>query len=424
MTVRLTKIENGLTVVTDSMPHLETAALGLWVNCGARHEGESVMGVAHMLEHMAFKGTARRTARQIAEEIEAVGGDLNAYTGREVTAYHARVLKSDVALAADIISDITLNPAFDEGELAHERHVVIQEIGQTRDTPGDLIFEYLQEVCFPDQPMGWPILGTETTVSNLSPHTLSAFMRANYFADEMILAAAGAVTHEQVVDLGHKNFLKLPSGTASAAEPARFVGGEKRENGSLEQAHLAFAFPGVASADPDVFTAQVFTTALGGGMSSRLFQEAREKRGLCYAIYAFLNTFRDGGMIGVYAGTSERDASEIAPIVAGEITAMASNATEKEIARARAQLKASLLMSLESPHHRCEQMAGQLFVFGRVLGLDELIARIDAVDVAAVRRFAERICTGGASALAALGPVSRLESLDTFAARFGRVKAA
>ncbi|MGQ0741759.1 MAG: M16 family metallopeptidase [Alphaproteobacteria bacterium] len=424
MTVQLTKIENGLTVVTDVMPHLETAALGLWVNCGARQESERVMGVAHMLEHMAFKGTARRTAKQIAEEIEAVGGDLNAYTGREVTAYHARVLKSDVALAADIISDILLNPAFDETELARERHVVIQEIGQTRDTPDDLIFEYLQEVCFPDQPMGWPILGTESTVSGLTPGHLRNFMAANYFSDEMIFAAAGAVTHEQIVDLARRHFLNFSKGTALSPKLAHFAGGEKRENGNLEQAHLAFAFPGVASADPDIFTAQVFATALGGGMSSRLFQEAREKRGLCYAIYAFLHTFRDCGVIGVYAGTSERDAGEIAPIVAGEMSAMASSATEKEVSRARAQIKASLLVALEAPHLRCEQMTGQLFVFGRILSLEELIARIDAVDAAAVRRFAERICTNGAPAMAAIGPVKQLETRDAFAARFGRVIAA
>lgn len=423
MTVHLTKLSNGLTVVTDDMP-LESVALGAWVNCGARHEVEKVMGVAHMLEHMAFKGTARRTAKQIAEEIEAVGGDLNAYTGREATAYHARVLKADVPLAVDIIADILLNPTFDETELGREIGVVIQEIGQTRDTPDDLIFDYLQEVCYPGQPMGWPILGTEKTVSSLSRATLSDFMSSNYFSDGMIFAAAGAIDHTQILDLVQTHFAKFPPGKIGAAKPARFAGGDKREGDDLEQAHLAFAFSGVANADPDFFVAQIFSTALGGGMSSRLFQEAREKRGLCYAIYSFAQSFRDSGMIGIYTGTSEKNAGEIAPIVAGEMTALASGATEAEVARARAQLKAALLMGLESPQVRCEQMTSQLYVYGRLLTVDELIARIDAVDVGAVRRFAERVCGQGEPALVALGPVKRLESRDTFAARFGRVKAA
>jgi len=423
MTIRLTKLDNGPTVVTDDMP-LESVALGAWVNCGARHETENVMGVAHMLEHMAFKGTAHRTAKQIAEEIEAVGGDLNAYTGRENTAYHARVLKADLPLAVDIIADILQNPTFDEAELARERGVVIQEIGQTRDTPDDLIFDYLQEVCYPGQPMGWPILGRERTVTGLSRENLRDFMSSNYFSDSMIFAAAGAVDHAQVVNLVQSHFAAFPRGEIGSAKPANFVGGDKREGDDLEQAHLAFAFPGVANADPDYFVAQVFSTVLGGGMSSRLFQEAREKRGLCYAIYSFAHSFRDGGMIGVYTGTSEKDAGQIPPIVAGEMTALASSATEAEVARARAQLKASLLMGLESPQMRCEQMTSHLYIYGRLLTVDELTARIDAVDVAAVRRFAERVCSQGELAMVALGPVKRLESRDAFAARFGRVKAA
>lgn len=424
MSMEITKLDTGLTVVTDAMPELESAALGAWVNCGARFETEPVMGVAHMLEHMAFKGTARRTAKQIAEEIEAVGGDLNAYTGREVTAYHARVLKADVPLAIDIIADILLNPTFDKTELEREIGVVIQEIGQTRDTPDDLIFDYLQEVCYPGQPMGWPILGTEKTVGGMSRKHLNDFVSANYHADGMILAAAGAVEHARVVELAKEHFAKIKNGGPPTAKPARFQGGDKREAGDLEQAHLAFAFPGVASADPDFFVSQVFFTALGGGMSSRLFQEAREKRGLCYAIYAFTQSYRDGGMIGVYAGTSDKDAGEIAPIVANEMAALASGATEEETARARAQLKASLLMGMESPQTRCEQMTGHLYVFGRLLTVDELIARIDAVDVSAVRRFAEKLCAHGEPAMAALGPVKRLESRNKFAARFGRVRAA
>lgn len=424
MSVEISKLDNGVTVVTDDMGHLESAALGAWVNCGARHESESIMGVAHMLEHMAFKGTPRRSAKDIANEIESVGGDLNAYTGREATAYHARVLKDDVTLALDIIADILMNPTFDENELARERYVVIQEIGQTRDTPDDLIFDYLQEVCYPGQPMGWPILGTETTISGLARSALADFMAANYQAGGMIVAAAGAIEHGRVLELARGLFGSFRPGSGPAAKPARFVGGERREAQELEQAHLAFAFPGVAAADPEAFAAAVFSTALGGGMSSRLFQEAREKRGLCYAISAFAHSYRDGGVIGVYAGTSERDAGELAPIIAGEMQVLATAATAEETARARAQLKASLLMGLESPHLRCEQMTGHLYTFGRVLTVQEVIERIEAVDVTALRRFAEGVCARGQPAIAALGPVKRLESRDAFAARFGTVKAA
>ena len=419
MSVEVTKLSSGLIVATDPMPHLRSAAVGVWVNCGARHEIPREMGLSHMLEHMAFKGTERRSAKDIAVEMESVGGDLNAYTGREQTAFHARVLKEYVPLALDILSDILIHPAFDESELERERDVVIQEIGQTRDTPDDLVFDYLQAACYPDQPMGWPILGNEESVSAFSRDDLKHYMGAHYRAGSAMLLGSGAITHAELVDFGASLFAGLPSGVNSAPQSAQFRGAEKRGYDDLEQAHLAFAFPGVAAAHADAILAQVFATALGGGMSSRLFQEAREKRGLCYAIYAFAQTYRDTGTIGVYAGTAADKAGEIAPIIAGEIAALAAGATEEEAARARAQLKASLLIGLESPQARCEYMAGHLATFGRVLSVDELAARIDAADAAALRRFGARICEFGGPALAAVGPVKRLESRERFATRFG-----
>jgi predicted Zn-dependent peptidase len=422
MSVQVTRLPSGLTIASDPMPHLMSAALGVWVNCGARHELPAEAGLSHMLEHMAFKGTTTRTAKDIATEIEAVGGDINAYTSREQTAFHARVLKDDVGLALDIISDILTHSVFEEGELERERDVIIQEIGQTRDTPDDLIFDYLQEACFPNQPMGWPIFGHEQTVANFSRGDLTSFMGKHYRAGALTLIASGAVDHEKLVEAARARFAALAEGGERPAEPADFKGGDIRGHDDLEQAHLAFAFPGVASGDPDAFTAQALVTALGGGMSSRLFQEAREKRGLCYSIYAFSHSFRDAGVIGVYSGTAEEKAGEIAPLVAAEIEAMATGATEEEAARARAQLKASLLMGLESPHARCELMAGHLYAYGRVLGIDELIARVDAVDAEALRKFAQRICETGNPAIAAVGPVKRLEARDRFAQRFGRTR--
>ena len=419
MNVKITRLFNSLTVITDPMAQLESAAVGVWVNAGTRNETKRVMGVSHMLEHMAFKGTERRSARDIAEEIEAVGGYLNAYTSREQTAFHARVLKADVPLALDILADILTAPTFEQGELERERQVVLQEIGQARDTPDDIIFDHLQEVIYPDQPMGWPILGEDATVSQFRREDLRAYMDTNYCAGAMTLVASGAVEHEAIVRLAQEKFARLKEGDVLEPPPARYVGGNMRGSQELEQAHITLAFPGVSNSDPDYYTAQVYVTALGGGMSSRLFQEAREKRGLCYSIYAFAHSAKDSGVIGVYAGTGEAESAEIAPVVAGEMASLAETATESEVARAKAQLKSSVLMGLERPGSRAEQIAGQMFALGRVLGVQEMVERLDAVDVGEVRRFGAQMMQSMSPAIAAIGPVGKLEDYETFARRFG-----
>jgi len=419
MSIEITKLDTGLTVATDLMPHLESTALGVWVNCGARNETPSQMGLSHMLEHMAFKGTERRSAKDIVVEIEAVGGDLNAYTAREQTAYHARVLRENVPLALDLLADILVHPTFVADEMERERDVIVQEIGQTRDTPDDLVFEHLQAVCYPDQPMGWSILGNEETVLGFSEKDLRGYMAANYNASNMLLIGSGAIEHDELVAFGGELFSRLPKTGVGSVETASYRSGELREESKLEQAHLAFAFPGVATTDEDVFVAQIFATALGGGMSSRLFQEARERRGLCYSIYAFAQAHCDTGIIGVYAGTSEEKAGEIAPIIAGEMAALAADASEEETARAKAQIKAGLLMGLESSEARCELIAGHLYAFGRVLSVAELTERLDAVDAASLRKFAQKLCARGDPSLAAVGPVRQLETQQRFASRFG-----
>jgi predicted Zn-dependent peptidase len=419
MNVEITKLSNGLTVVTDPMPQLQSAAIGVWVDCGARHETRSLMGVSHMLEHMAFKGTARRSARRIAEEIEAVGGYLNAYTSREQTAFHARVLKADVPLAVDILADILTRPAFEPDELERERQVVLQELGQARDTPDDIVFDYLQSAAYPDQPMGWPILGEEGTVGAFTRGDLHSYMGAHYRSGAMTFIASGAVRHADMVALVEDHFAGVPEGRAPSGEAARYVGIDTRLREDLEQVHVTCAFPGVTSADADAITAQVYVTALGGGMSSRLFQEAREKRGLCYSIYAFAHTFTDAGLVGVYAGTGEREAGEISAVIAGEMAALAGTANDAEVARARAQLKSGLLMGLERPSARAEQIASQLLAYGRVLSVEELTERLDAVDARAVRRFGQGVMGSRRPAMAAIGPLERLESHERFASRFG-----
>ena len=423
MNVRISRLFNGLTVITDPMPQLESAAVGVWVNTGTRNETKHVMGVSHMLEHMAFKGTERRSARAIAEEIEAVGGYLNAYTSREQTAFHARVLKDDVPLALDILADILTAPTFEQVELERERQVVLQEIGQARDTPDDIIFDHLQSVIYPDQPMGWPILGEDETVASFRREDLRAYMDSNYRAGGMTLVASGAVAHEEILRLADEKFGRLNEGNVAEPMPAHYVGGNMRGDQELEQAHVTFAFPGVSNCDPDYYTAQVYVTALGGGMSSRLFQEAREKRGLCYSIYAFAHSAKDSGVIGVYTGTGENESAEIAAVVAGEMASLAETASEGEIARAKAQLRSSVLMGLERPGSRAEQIAGQVFALGRVLSVREVVERLDAVDVSEVRRFATQIMHSMNPAIAAIGPVGKLEDYETFARRFGAASA-
>lgn len=419
MTPEITRLSNGLTVVTDRMPQLESAMLGVWVNAGGRNETRDVMGVSHMLEHMAFKGTLRRSARDIAEEIEAVGGYLNAYTSREQTAFHARVLKADVPLGLDLLADILTHPTFEQGELERERQVVLQEIGQARDTPDDIVFDHLQAAIYPDQPMGWPILGLDETVSMFTREDLRTYMAANYRAGDMTLVSSGAVDHATIVRIVEEKFATLRAGPAPSPLPAHYVGGDFRRAQDLEQAHIVYAFPGVASTAPDFFTAQVYVMALGGGMSSRLFQEAREKRGLCYAISAFAQAHRDGGTIGIYTGTGETEAAEISAVIAGEMEQLAAGATEREVARAKAQLKSSLLMGLERPGQRAEQIASHIFTHGRLLSIEEMTGRLDAIDARAVRDFGEQMMESVNPSMAAVGPVGQLEKQGVFARRFG-----
>ncbi|HEX3675619.1 MAG TPA: pitrilysin family protein [Rhizomicrobium sp.] len=419
MKIEITKLANGLTVVTDPMPGLESVAVGVWVDCGGRHETKAIMGVSHMLEHMAFKGTETRTAKSLAEEIEAVGGFLNAYTSREQTAFHARVLKADVALATDILADILSHPTFEQAELERERQVVLQELGQARDTPDDIVFDHLQEAIYPDQPMGWPILGNEETVSHFTRDDLRDYMGANYRTGGMTLIASGAVDHAQMVALGEEKFDALKSGPGPKFEPARYAGGEKRAEDDLEQVHVAYAFPGVGVSDPDYYVSQVYAAALGGGMSSRLFQEAREKRGLCYTISAFSQSFEDGGLIGIYTGTGETEAGEISAVIAGEMAALAATANDAEVSRAKAQMRSGLLMGLERPSTRTEQIAFSLLAHGRIVPVEEMLARLEAVDASAVRRFGERVMMTTRPSMAAVGPLGKLERYDVFTGRFG-----
>jgi len=411
LTLRLTTLPNGFRIVTEDMAGLKSASVGVWVTAGGRHERPEQNGIAHFLEHMAFKGTKTRSALQIAEQIEDVGGYINAYTSRDMTAYFARVLQDDVPLALDVISDIVLNPMFDRKEIEVERHVILQEIGQALDTPDDVIFDWLQEASYPDQAFGRTILGPSERVSSFGRGDLTRFVAQHYGPDQMILSAAGGVDHDRIVAEAGAIFGGLKPVGPVPVQPADFRGGERREVKNLEQVHFALAFEAPGYRAPDVYRAQVYAMALGGGMSSRLFQKIREERGLCYAIFAQSAAYEDTGQITIYAGTSEEEIGELTRLTLEELKRSCDDMTDVEVARARAQLKAGLLMGLESPSSRAERAARLLAIWGRVPDLDETVAKIDAVSLKDVRSYAGAL-TQARSALALYGPVAGAPGLD------------
>ncbi len=403
MSVRVTELDGGLRVVSNSMDWVETVSVGAWVEVGTRDEAPGINGISHLLEHMAFKGTERRDAKLIAEEIENVGGHLNAYTTREYTAYYAKILKDDVPLAVDIIADILQHSVMDKTELAREQDVIVQEINQSFDTPDDVVFDYFQETAFPEQAIGRPVLGTQELVRAMTPKTLLGYMADHYSAPRMVFAAAGNFDHDRLVGLAANAFDALPSGTNGAREKVRYVGGDFQRTRDLEQAHVLLGMEGVPFDDEDFYAATVFSTILGGGMSSRLFQEVREKRGLAYSIYSYLSSYTDGGLMGIYAGTGQGDVDTLVPLVFDEVEKLAKAVGEAEITRARAQIKAGILMSLESTSSRCEQLARQMMVFKRPLSIEEITAKVDAVDEDALKQVAERFLASPPTR-ATLGP--------------------
>ena len=415
MTVTVTRLSSGLSVVTDRMPHLESATLGVWIGSGSRNEKPDEHGISHLLEHMAFKGTKRRNARQIAEEIEAVGGDLNAATSIESTAYYARVLKADVPLALDVLSDIIAEPTFDAEELRREQNVIVQEIGAVEDAPDDLVFDRLQETAFPKQAVGRSILGTPETVRSFNATRLRAYLSRNYRGPNMVVAAAGAVDHTAIIADVEKKFASFAGPAAPVAEPAHFRGGTRVETRDLEQVHIAMALQGVPVRDEQLYSLQVFTSVLGGGMSSRLFQEVREIRGLCYAIQAFHMPYSDTGLFGLYAGTDEADAPELMRVVIDQIGNATETLNETEVSRAKAQMKAGLLMALESSEARVGQLARQMLAYGRPIPLEEIVAKVDAVTVETARAAGRALITRAKPAIAALGPGNGLASTAAIA---------
>ncbi|APO73867.1 Zn-dependent peptidase M16 family protein [Rhizobium etli 8C-3] len=418
MTVECTRLKSGLTVVTQTMPHLESVALGVWIKSGSRNETEDEHGIAHLLEHMAFKGTARRSARDIAEEIEDVGGEVNAATSTETTSYYARVLKDYVPLAVDILADILTESAFEEDELEREKQVILQEINAANDTPDDVVFDKFSEIAYRNQTLGRAILGTPETVVSFSPQQIRNYLGRNYTTDRMFVVAAGAVDHDEFVRMVEERFASLP--TAPSAPPvietARYIGGSVRETRDLMDAQILLGFEGKAYHARDFYCSQILANILGGGMSSRLFQEVREIRGLCYSIYAFHWGFSDTGIFGIHAATGGENLPELVPVIIDELHKSAGFIEQKEIERARAQIRAQLLMGQESPAARAGQIARQMMLYGGPISNQEMMERLEGITVERLTDLAGRLFFDTVPTLSAIGPLEQLAPTEAIVA--------
>ncbi|HUR42615.1 MAG TPA: pitrilysin family protein [Aestuariivirga sp.] len=418
MSVEITRLSNGIHVVTDHMPHLETAAIGIWVKAGARDERPEENGIAHFLEHMAFKGTTRRSAQAIAEEIESAGGEINAATSMETTTYYARVLKQDWGLALDILADIFTDSVLDPQELDRERDVILQEIAASNDQPDDLVFELVQSASFAGHPLGRPILGTCESIGGITRDDILAWRDRNYWGTRMVVAAAGNIDHGQFAELSEKLLNGIPTGHEPQRELPEFMPSSQTADKPLDQTHVILAFAAPGYKDPEIYVLQVLSSLLGGGMSSRLFQEVREKRGLCYSVFSFGSAYEDGGQFGVYAATSPEHSGQLMGITSDVMLSVAGLVTESEVSRAKAQLKASLVMNLESASARADQIARQFMAFGCVPDIAALIEKIDMVTAEQVRDLAQRLFRARVPAFSAVGQLSGLSSYETIVKHF------
>lgn len=394
MEIKQTTLNNGLRVITAERPQIETVSLGIWVNTGSALEAEEDNGISHFIEHMVFKGTKKRTSLQISEDIENVGGMTNAYTSRHFTCFYAKMLKDDAELAADVICDFITDPSFDNEEMIKEKEVVVQEIKQSNDAPDDLVFDYFQEAAFPHQASGRTILGPAEYVRGFTAERMRNYMKTHYTANNMVVVAVGHVQHDEFVRMIEKRMMNIPLKTNYTADKQIYIGGYKTECKDIEQTHLVLGFNGTSYLDKDYYQYSVLSTILGGGMSSRLFQEIREKRGLVYTISSFHQALKEAGVFGIYAGTTPKELHELLPVVADEIKKIMNEpVTEKELNRAKTQIKAGLLMSLESSSSTAEIIARQMLLFGRVIPTQEIVNKIECINPEDLQSLAQKIFT-------------------------------
>jgi len=398
----LHRLSNGLTVAVEPMAGVETAAVGLYANVGSRSEPTALTGLAHMVEHMVFKGAGSRDARRIAEDIEDVGGSLNAWTARDHTVFHARLLPADMALGVELIADLVRAPVFDATELEREKGVVLAELGEARDTPDDIIFDHLQAAAFPGQSFGRPVLGDETSIAAIDTAALNDWLTGQYRPDGLVLAAAGAIDTDALIRMAEARFGDMTPGAPPAVEPALFVGGTSHDTRRFDQLHLAFAHPGLGHAHPDAYALNLFSSAVGGGMSSRLFQDLREARGLAYSIYSWAQPYIETGVFGVYLACARAEGAKALALARDVVARAAEDLSQAEIDRARAQGKAGILMGLESVQARCDHLARTIQIHGRIMPPAEIVAALDAVTVEQARSAGARSISGG-QALASVG---------------------
>lgn len=413
---QLTTLPNGLRVISDHVPSMHSVAIGIWAGVGTRFEDPAHNGAAHMLEHMLFKGTKKRDALQIAQEIESVGGHMNAYTSREITSYHTHMLKDDMDLAIDVLSDMYTNSTLPDDEIERERQVILQEIGMCNDTPDDLVFDHYYEAAYPGQTLGAPILGSADHVRNMSRDALETFMTGFYSPARTVISAAGHVNHDDLVEKVEKAFAKLPTDQQYIPKSANYQGSDHRVHKDLEQAHFILGFQSVPRASDDHYAVQALSSLLGGGMSSRLFQEVREKRGLVYSIFSFNSSYQDDGQFGIYAGTGPESLTEIIPVISDEILKVTQNVTEEEVERAKSQLKSNLLIGRESMMTRADQHAKYTVFRNAEFDIEDVLEKIDAIDAAAITNTAKRIFNGKPN-LAALGPLDNLPEFNVIEER-------
>lgn len=412
MSIQTTTLKSGLRVITDTVTAVDSIALGVWAGVGTRHEDMAVNGVAHMVEHMLFKGTACRSAMQIAEEVEDVGGSINAYTSREITAYHIHVLKEHIGLAVDILADLVQNSTLPEDEIERERKVILQEIGMSMDTPDDYVFDAYQETAYPDQALGAPILGKPKIIATMNREALYHYVQHCYTPSRLVVSAAGNIQHDALVKMVEDAFCHLPQDQDVRTIAARYQGGENRLEKPLEQSHVVLGFRSIGRHDDRYYSAVALSSILGGGMSSRLFQEVREKRGLVYSVFSFNSAFDDDGQFAIYAGTGPERLQELIPVVCDEIQKIiVAPVSESELARVKTQMRSNLLMARESMMTRAGQQAKHLVHFNHTLDLDKILSDIDAVNTDTIQKLAALIFSSRPT-LAGLGPLENLESYD------------
>ena len=413
---KVTTLKNGLRIVTHNMPMVESVTFGVWNNVGSRDETEDINGTAHFLEHMAFKGTKSKNALEIMEKVESVGGYINAYTSEEITAYWVKMLSENLDIGVEIISDILQNSIFEPKELERERGVILQEIGMYLDDPSQMVGDYWQRTAFPKQPIGRSILGKKEIIKNIKREKIISFMSDNYNPKKMIVSAAGKIDHDDLVNKIDKLMKNLPDGKLFKRVEASYVGGEYREEKKLEQIHLVLGFKGLDYHDEDFQTLQVYSAIMGGGGSSRLFQEIREKRGLVYSIYAGMDSFNDDGTFQVVAGTGEQQIKELLPVLCEELIKIPNNLSEEEIEKSKMQLKASTLMSIETNRVNAMVSAYQLLRYNKIIEINERIEKINNVSKESIKKIAKKILLSKPT-IASIGPISNLEKIENIQSR-------